>query len=285
MPSAKQIARQKMQLLKNRISHQQNDIINLNGLMQGIDIQPLPSARMFEQEVKSRYYGLPTFSNQKRNDEVTIDEIARKIDRETLFLFAFVPFVIAEVAWDYADTSIDCAIIMRQHETKRICRRIRQLRADYDYIRKTTIDKAHRELETENMIAFQEDYKRFFSLLNTNIQINVESGHPGLCADAKMLISASYSCAVVLKAMFKYVGYMERKIMDLLGIETMGSIIVKPLRELDKIILQFAGEESINSDNKFPAQLQPFVDTLCDYLKQSEIFELPCPVEDNQQNK
>lgn len=94
-----------------------------------------------------------------------------------------------------------------------------------------------------------------------------------------MLTSCSYSCAVILRALFKYVGIMERRIAALLGIQTIGSIIVSELRQLDAIILQFAGEESIGNNNQFPKSLMPFVDTLVNYLLASEMIELPCPID------
>ena len=211
-------------------------------------------------------------------NNISMEEIKQRIDKETLFLFAFVPFVIAEVAWDFADTCIDIAIILRLTPTKKLCRRIRELRKEYDFKRSRFIDNAHRDLETDNMIAFQEDYKEYFSTLVKSINDQVDTQHPGLEYQSRLLISGAYSCAVVLRALFDYASFMERKIADLLGIDSTGSIIIPELRELEKIILQFAGEESINNDNRFPSTLAPFVTTLTDYMKQSEIIDLPSPI-------
>lgn len=216
---------------------------------------------------------------QQQNREISLEEINRKIDKETLFLFAFVPFVIAEVAWDYADSCINLAILMRLQPTKKLCRRIRELRREYDR-KRSMIDRAHREIETENMIAFQEDYKQYFSELNNSIVSQVDEQYSGQCSDCRMMISAAYSCAVVLRALFKYVDIMSARIADILGINAIGSIIVKELRVLEKIIIQFAGEESIGGNNQFPSTLNVYVDTLVEYLLQSEIIELPCPVDE-----
>lgn len=206
-----------------------------------------------------------------------MDEIKAKIDKETLFLFAYVPFVIAEVAWDYADSCRDMAIIMRLHPTKKLCRAIRELRLEYDRKRSRFIDQAHRDIETEQMINFQEDYKSYFSQLNINIQGQVNAEHPGLDTESRLLISGAYSCAVVLRALFRYAGIMERRIADILGIKAIGSIIIKELRQLEQLIIQFAGEDSIGSNNRFPDTLNPFVETLTNYMLQSEMIELPIP--------
>ncbi|MCM1223397.1 MAG: hypothetical protein NC044_05575 [Prevotella sp.] len=217
----------------------------------------------------------------KKQREVTMEEIKTKIDRETLFLFAYVPFVIAEVAWDYADSCLNMAVLLRQKELKPLCRAIKELRRDYDRLRQRAIDRQHREIENEQMILFQEDYKEFFSKLHLNITSQVSNEHPGLCTDSRMLISAAYSCAVVLRSLFKYAGIMEKRIADILGITAIGSIIVKELRQLDKLILHFAGEDSIGSNNRFPDSLNIFVDTLTNYMLQSEMIELPCPTDND----
>lgn len=211
--------------------------------------------------------------------KISIQEIKQRIDKETLFLFAFVPFVVAEIAWDFADTCIDLSIIMKLRETKRLCRRIRELRRDYDRKRQQSIDAAHRQIETDNMIAFQEDYKEFFKKLSLQIRQAVNNDNPGLGTESHMLICSAYSCAVVLRSLFKYTDIMGKRIAALLGIKAIGSIIVREVRELEAIILQFAGEDSINNDNKFPPCLNTFVDTLVNYLMESEMIELPCPID------
>lgn len=216
---------------------------------------------------------------EQEHREFSIEEIKRRIDKETLYLFAFVPFVIAEIAWDYADSCIDLAILLRLYETKRLSRHIRELRRSYDR-KRYIIDRKHRQIETENMLAFQEDYKEFFSHLHHSITEQVNGQYPGQCSDMQMLIAGAYSCAVVLRSLFKYADIMSGKIASLLGITARGSIIVDELRQLAAIILQYAGEESIGGDNQFPSTLNVFVDTLVEYLLQSEIIELPCPVDE-----
>lgn len=216
---------------------------------------------------------------KKRQRKFTEDEIIQRIDKETLFLLAYVPFVIGEVAWDYADSCMDMAKLLRLHETKRLCRRIRELRNGYDRIRYQHIDSAHRQSEEDNMILFQENYKDFFNKLHINIKGQVSIEHPGLNSESHLLITAAYSCAVVLRSLFKYMDTMEKRVADLLGIEAIGTLVINEIRGLEKIILQFAGEDSIGNNNQFPDFLNPFINTLCNYLLQSEMVELPCPVD------
>ncbi|MCM1221872.1 MAG: hypothetical protein NC548_46115 [Lachnospiraceae bacterium] len=247
--------------------------------------QDIKSGRAFMPQTSplAQRYGLDSIQSQRnainKQREVSIEEIKTKIDRETLFLFAYVPFVIAEVAWDYADSCLNMAVLLRQKELKPLCRAIKELRRDYDRLRQKAIDREHRELENEQMILFQEDYEEFFSKLHMSITQQVGNEHPGLCTDSRMLISAAYSCAVVLRSLFKYAGIMEKRITDILGITAIGSIIVKELQQLDKLILHFAGEDSIGGNNSFPNSLNTFVDALTNYMLQSEMIELPCPID------
>lgn len=237
------------------------------------------SLKQTEMQLKERLSKLPAITgliHRPEQREFSIEEIKQKIDKETLFLFAFVPFVIAEIAWDYADSCIDLCILMRITETKKLCRCVRELRREYDR-KRYKIDQEHRNIETENMLAFQEDYKEFFSHLHHNIQEQINTTYPGQCYEMQLLITGAYSCAVVLRSVFKYVDIMQTKIAALLGITAVGSIIVSELRELEKIIIQFAGEESIGGDNKFPSSLNPYVETLVNYMLESEMIELPCP--------
>lgn len=232
-----------------------------------------------QKEASQSSFAITHKPTPKEQHKFTEEEIITKIDRETLFLLAYVPFVIGEVAWDYADSCLDMAKLLRLQAIKKLCRRIRELRDGYNFIRFQHIDRLHRETEQDNMILFQENYKDFFNKLHINIKGQVSIEHPGLNADSHLLITAAYSCAVVLRSLFKYMATMEKRVADLLGIKAMGSLVIKEIRELEKIILQFAGEDSIGNNNQFPDFLNPFVDTLCNYMLQSEMVELPCPVD------
>lgn len=208
-------------------------------------------------------------------NEISLDEIKTKIDKETLFLFAFVPFVIAEIAWDYADTCVDLASILRISETKRLSRRVRELRQEYERHR-SGLDYTHRKIEADNMLAFQEDYKVYFSELYKEIAKQVEQRRPGLPLDSKLLVAGSYTCSVILRALFRYVSIIQSRIADALGIKNIGSIILPQLRQLNAIILQYTGDASISGNTHFPDSLNRYVEQLVEYLLDSEMVELPC---------
>lgn len=202
------------------------------------------------------------------------DDLLNGLDRQTLVSFAFVPYVAAEIAWDYADTCINLATVMRLKATKPLCRRVRELRNSYQQHRCRFIDERHQDAETDTMIAFQEANKDYFAKLRINIQTLVERDHPGLNADSLTLLCSAYTCAVVLKATVRYMDIVEAKVVKTLGRELGGSPIAKEIKELSKIILQFAGEDSIGGNNEFPRMLKVFVEALVNYLLALEIIEI-----------
>lgn len=217
----------------------------------------------------------------ERPQGVTAEELTSRIDMGTMFLMAYVPYVVAEIAWDYADTCINLAILQRIKATKPLCRRVRELRKDYDRIRAKHIDDAHRATEVDNMIAFQEDYHDYFAKLRWHIGNLVKAQHPDLCTDSMAMISSAYTCAVVLGALFKYVGEMQSRVEVKLGRHIRDIMVFDQHKELARIILQFCGEDSIDGKNALPDELQVHAEVLANYLLQSEMVVHPSdPVEE-----
>lgn len=205
-----------------------------------------------------------------RPRRVTLAEIQRRLSLDELFLLAYVPYVIAEVAWDYADSCANLAATIKSPETKRLNRTIRQLRDDYVSERRGFVDAEHRQTETDNMLAFQEDYGDYFNLLQLEIRGRVLRDHPDLALDARMLVESAYCCAVVLRALFRYTAKVEADTARRLGVPSIGSVVPPQLRKLDHLVLLYAGDCAIG-DGSFPKSLEPFVATLATYLSQSEI--------------
>lgn len=62
-------------------------------------------------------------------------KLSQILDAETSMRFAYVPFVVAQLAWDYADTIVDVASMLKLHPTKKLCRAVRELKRQYDRVR------------------------------------------------------------------------------------------------------------------------------------------------------
>lgn len=123
--------------------------------------------------------------NEKRllQNEQKLSEI---LDSETLMRFAYVPFVVAQLAWDYADTILNETCILRLHQTKKLCRAVRELKRRYDIVRDEFTNHAHRDSEIDNMYVFEDGVGDLFSLYLNNIEIDLNSEYPQLEADYRI---------------------------------------------------------------------------------------------------
>lgn len=83
-------------------------------------------------------------------------KLSEILDSETLMRFAYVPFVVAQLAWDYADTIVDVASMLKLHPTKKLCRAVRELKRQYDRVRDEFTNHAHRDSEIDNMYVFED---------------------------------------------------------------------------------------------------------------------------------
>lgn len=92
---------------------------------------------------------------EKRHQELKKIEAAREyqkelklseiLDSETLMRFAYVPFVVAQLAWDYADTIINVSSILKLDSTKKLCRAVRKERSRiiFGFDQKTKLKLVH----------------------------------------------------------------------------------------------------------------------------------------------
>lgn len=132
--------------------------------------------------------------SQRRRDELlerqnrdALDEI---FTREELFRFAYVPFVIAELVWDYADTVILLARRLNDASARRLSRAIRQARTDYDRLRRRHIDADHRANEVENGYVFEEATSRITAQMALNLRLDIDREYPDLGEDSRNLLQA-----------------------------------------------------------------------------------------------
>lgn len=63
-----------------------------------------------------------------RKEEIEKERLAKLLGEDGLFRFGYVPFVIGELAWDYADTVVDLASLMKLTKVRSLCRAVKNLR-------------------------------------------------------------------------------------------------------------------------------------------------------------
>lgn len=207
---------------------------------------------------------------QQREERETL-KLSKILDHDTLFRFAYVPFVIAELVWDYADTIIDLSITMRLKETKKLSRAIRELRRDYDRLRSTYIDQQHRDSETQNMYMFEDGVSDIFKTLLVNLRCDLMYEYPQLSPDSLNYLLAVYQCDILLKSLLRYVRWQTEKIEKIVG-HKIGRILPIEIYRLDKLVLEFVGDKPVS--DRFDSLKETYIKTFATQIAIIELNEI-----------
>lgn len=198
-------------------------------------------------------------------------DISKALTQEELYRVAYVPFVIAEVVWDYADTLCNLASLSRLKPTRKLCRAIRELRHDYDRTRRPFIDDKSRAVETEHMINFQEELSGFFGKLHLAVKLKLRERHGQLEENSEMLVCACFMALICFKALSKYTQWADRLIESKCG-RANHSIMPDAIRRLGIILPEFAGDCSIDLNTP---EMDLWRDTLYNHIHSIELTGTP----------
>lgn len=211
---------------------------------------------------KAKKQGLlpKNFQPTKHDDSAERVKLSQMIGSEELFRFAYVPFVIAELVWDYVDTLIDTAIILNDPKTRPLSRTIRNLRTDYDRYRAAYIDKQHHESELENMYVFNDGVKRIFKLYSVNIRADLAKQYPDLTTKSRDVVEVAYTTLILLRALHSYAEKQRRKLQVKLS-KDIGQILPIHLTKLEPLIEAYIGDKPIS--NTFRSQQASYINSLC----------------------
>lgn len=213
--------------------------------------------------------------------EAILREAAEKAERDKqllrevltedgVFSITYVPFVIAEVAWDYADTILNLAAMMRLRETKKLCRAIKDLRIEYDRKRFEVIDDNWRKSETENMIMFQETLsEEYFGKIYRTFKDKLMQSYSDLEENSVMLIASVYCCKTVIAGLMRYCQAQEKVVSAILGYE-INSIMPKQVNRLNTLVSEFVGDSPLTD---IEPTIRVFAEELAEYINDTEINE------------
>ena len=149
-------------------------------------------------------------------------------------------FMLGSLAWDYTDTVLDMMKHLRlPDETKKVTRRIRNLKEDYDHVHSKSLSKS--DITEEKNIAEQfEDLcrehlnKLVFSLNNEKIVADVIRDH-------KILVNSIQQALTVIDTMKIYAAKCDRWIKDN-GVHGVNSILPVHFIHLSKLLPLLAGD-------------------------------------------
>ena len=182
-------------------------------------------------------------------EDRTMRLVEQMFDREELFRFAYVPFVIAELVWDYADTVIIMSRHLNNPATRKLSRAIRDARRDYDSLRRQHIDAEHRERELENGYIFEDAVNDITSQLLLNVRLDIKSEYPQLNDESRDLS----------RALLKYIDKQLRAASKRIG-STVGDILPSSYYIMDKLIPEYIGDKP--ASERFKKLMGQYIDTL-----------------------
>lgn len=198
----------------------------------------LPSSE--RKKFEKRHQELKELEAQREQQKE--QKLSEVLDSETLMRFAYVPFVVAQLAFDYADTIVDVASMLKLHPTKKLCLAVRELKRQYDRIRDEFTNHAHRDSEIDNMYVFEDGVSDLFSLYLKNIEFDLKSEYPDLGEDYRNYLLAIYQCHIVLQSIYRYAEMQKAKIENIVG-HQIGDVLPNELRRLDILVMAFVGDK------------------------------------------
>lgn len=207
---------------------------------------------------------------EQERDRINEQKLSQILDSETLMRFAYVPFVVAQLAWDYADTILNVSCLMRLSETKGLCRAIRELKRRYDIVRDEFTNDTHRESEVDNMYVFEDGVSDLFSLYLKNIEIDLNSEYPQLDSEYRSFLLAVYQCHIVLQSIYLYAEMQKKKVEKIVG-HTIGDVLPAELRRLDILVMAFVGDKPISE--KFSSQQKTYAQCIANRMALVELTE------------
>lgn len=175
-----------------------------------------------------------------------VDMMQSELTDEQLFRVAYVPFAIAELAWDYAATVIDVAATIRDSATKRLGRAIRQLRAEYNQHRFKFIPREYRDGEQANSLLFEEAIGKLMSLYTSNVRAEIRRLHPDIDSSAEMLLVAIWQFKLVSAALMRYCVIVRNEAEDTMRVG-MGSILPRTFFAAVELVNQYRGETDMGA--------------------------------------
>ena len=220
-------------------------------------------------DLKNRHSALQKL--EKKREECEEVELSRILDHETIFRVSYIPMVITNLAWDYADTIILMATQLRIQKVKKLSRSIRELKADYDRVSSPFMIDDYKDSDEDNMFSYEEEVRDLFKLYLINIECDVRSAYPELSDEYVIFVKSVYQCHIVLQSIFSYAELQEKRLEAIVGHKT-DKIIPTHLHTLDKLVLEYVADKPISES--FRNQQATYASSLANRMARIELNEI-----------
>lgn len=209
-------------------------------------------------------YDLSKYRAQLRRD---IEREINGLTEREAFELAFVPFVMGELVWDYADTVIDCAIEIGEPRFKPLSREMRDLRREYDRDKSRFIRDYNLQTEAQNLETYYEVFSSDFSTLSYVLDNHINRLHKTLPKRLKMLFKAVYQCAFVLQVLRTFEYKNCKDLAKRINFDFGTHILPGEIYQLSNVLPKYIKEQRINLNSE---SLTIFCNTFIAGTKQIE---------------
>lgn len=213
----------------------------------------------------------PNTQEAKSMRDIHKAELINKLNKEELFRLSYVPFVIAALVWDLAESVCDAARLVGNPATKKLARAVKSLHADYNYHRSRFIDNEHVASEETNMFVFQRAVSDIIHLYTINLRCDISREYPNLESRSIDLLDGVYQCLVIMRALFRYTNNQSRRLRSRLDFE-IREILPPEVYKLEPLIEAYAGDKPISA--QFQSQQEKYISTLATQIALIELNEL-----------
>lgn len=198
------------------------------------------------------------------------ERLARLLPHDLLLRLAYVPYVVARIVWDYAETLHTTAAYMKIQHTKPLCRELRELRRQYDRTYGTHIDTAHVQAEQLNSALVEDGIEHITRQLLVNLDADIRRSAPALDESRRQFVAAVQQCHILLSALLLYTRHQTQKAEEFLGSQ-MGHILPEPVYLLERLVPKFS-EIWYNADGPFAVLKHRYIYTLANQFALMELM-------------
>lgn len=155
-------------------------------------------------------------------------------------------YSLGSLVWDYADTVLNYAAMLRISETKKLSRSVRELKADYDRFRHGLISNSYMQKEADIGLTLEELCGEHFRKLHFGLKNEIGRYH--LDTNYVYLVESVQQCLTLIDTMKLYAYDCDRQIGDIGS----HSILPDHFISLSGLIAEFAGDAyDPNSSTRF----------------------------------
>lgn len=254
------------------------------GLPQHIEAPPLSLVREVARTTKDKKMSaaLTMLATSRLSEKLhkareEKEQIYQILGEDGLFRFGYVPLVLSELIWSYADTVIDCAATMRLKDANPLSRCIRDLRNEYINLRGRRIHH-NQEREIGNMEAFEDAVADIMQTYLLNLRLDIKNEWPDLDKPTEYLLVAAYQCYLLIRSLELYGRRQEAKIARIVG-HPVGKLTPSPVSRLAGIMEAFMGNRP--ASKKFDKLQQKYIEVLATQMALIKLTPIKDELEEN----